>query len=298
MTTNAEDIPTPATATKTRWMAEQLHTHVSMSYEIDTILYEEQTQHQHLIIFENKRFGRVMMLDNVIQLTSQDEFIYHEMMAHMPLFSHPDPKNILIIGGGDGGVAREVLRHKAVESLTLCEIDDSVIEMGKKYFPQICSNAFADPRMTVTIQDGTQIVKHNKGKFDVIMVDSTDPIGPGAVLFTHEFYKDCADCLTENGILVTQNGVPFLQDQELRDTMGHFKTLFKDYSAFVAATPTYVGGLMSYGWGSHNPDSRQLNRDHIANRFQATGLTTKYYNPDLHLAAFALPTYIKSCIPA
>ncbi len=287
-------MPSP---TKTASIAEALHDGFAMSYEVDQILFEQQTDHQHLIIFENQRFGRIMMLDNIVQLTTADEFIYHEMMAHIPLFAHPNPKNILIIGGGDGGVAREVLRHSSVEKLTLCEIDQSVIEMGQRYFPTVCGNAFDDPRLHTEIMDGTIFVKETRQKFDAILVDSTDPIGPGAVLFTAEFYHDCAQCLAGTGILITQNGVPFLQDQELRDSMAHFQNIFADFSAFTAATPTYVGGLMAYGWGTQDKSLRTQPLASLEKRFKAEGFNTKYYNPALHQAAFALPSYIQKCIP-
>ncbi len=279
------------------WIAETLHNSFRISLKVDKILFEQQTNHHHLIIFENDRFGRVLMLDNIVQLTQADEFIYHEMMAHIPVLAHPAPENILIIGGGDGGVAREVLRHKAIQSLTLCEIDGSVIEMGKRYFPFISDGAFNDPRMNIEIMDGTKFVAQSPQKFDIIMVDSTDPIGPGAVLFSKDFYANCARCLNKGGILITQNGVPFLQASELKNSLVSFKSLFTDYSSYIASTPTYVGGAMTYGWATNEKGLRQQNVATIASRYQSAGLTTRYYNPEIHKAAFALPNYIKACFP-
>ncbi|MGD9378781.1 MAG: polyamine aminopropyltransferase, partial [Methyloceanibacter sp.] len=165
-----------------RWVEETLHDGFRVRLKADEVLFDSQTDHQHLIIFENGDFGRVMMLDGVVQVSTKDEFIYHEMMAHVPLFAHGKAKNVLVVGGGDGGVLREVLRHPEIESATLCEIDQSVIDLCREHFPNISNGAFDDERTQVVIADGTQFVAGMEDRFDVILVDSTDPIGPGAVL--------------------------------------------------------------------------------------------------------------------
>jgi spermidine synthase len=172
-----------------RWIGETLYPFYQQRFSATEVLFEEKTEHQDLVIFENDFFGRVMLLDGVTQTTDRDEFVYHEMISHVPIFAHGNAQKVLIIGGGDGGVLREVLRHKDVEC-TMVEIDASVVEMSKKYFPQHSDGAFEDPRCNLVIADGLKFVKETQDRFDVIIVDSTDPIGPGEVLFTSEFYSD------------------------------------------------------------------------------------------------------------
>ena len=174
-----------------RWVEETLHRGFRVRLSADRVLFDSETEHQRLIIFENSDFGRVMMLDSIVQLTTKDEFVYHEMMSHVPLFAHGRAKKALIVGGGDGGVLREALRHPELEQVTLCEIDRGVIDLCRQYFPEISAGAYDNPRSRIVIADGTKFVADTEERFDVIMVDSTDPIGPGAVLFTREFYADC-----------------------------------------------------------------------------------------------------------
>ncbi|BAQ16127.1 spermidine synthase [Methyloceanibacter caenitepidi] len=241
----------------------------------------------------------MMMLDGVVQVSTKDEFVYHEMMAHVPLFAHGKAKNVLIIGGGDGGVLREVLRHPEVKRATLCEIDRSVIDLCREHFPEISDGAFDNKRTRVVIADGTKFVAETDERFDAILVDSTDPIGPGAVLFTKEFYADCKRALAPGGVLVTQNGLPFLQPSELRQSVGFFRDLFEDAFAYMATTPSYFGDAMSYGWASDNDDLRQFTVGEIEWRYAAAGaFPTKYWNPRVHVAAFALPNYVLDLVEA
>ncbi len=174
-----------------RWVEETLHDHFRFRFVAGEVFFESQTDHQHLIIFQNDTFGRVMMLDGVIQVAENDEFIYHETLVHTPLFALglDAPRKVLIIGGGDGGVLREVLRHKAVEKAVLCEIDQSVIDMCREYLPMISQRLLDDPRAEIVITDGTKLVAETDERFDLVIVDSTDPIGPGEVLFTSEFLR-------------------------------------------------------------------------------------------------------------
>ncbi len=203
-----------------RWVEETLHRGFRVRLKADNVLFDSETEHQRLIIFENSDFGRVMMLDSIVQLTTKDEFVYHEMMSHVPLFAHGKAKTALIVGGGDGGVLREVLKHPEIEQATLCEIDRGVIDLCRQYFPGVSAGAYDDPRTKIVIADGTKFVAGTDDRFDVIMIDSTDPVGPGAVLFTREFYAGCARCLKPGGLLVTQNGLPFLQASELQAECG------------------------------------------------------------------------------
>ncbi|MDH5767074.1 MAG: polyamine aminopropyltransferase, partial [Gammaproteobacteria bacterium] len=186
--------------------AETLYDSYGQEFAVDKVYFENKTDHQHLVIFENAKFGRVMALDGIIQTTEADEFIYHEMLTHVPLLAHGNVKRVLIIGGGDGGMLREVCKHSSVEHITQVEIDDQVVDMCKEYLPNHSAGAYDDPRVNIVIDDGANFVRQCTDKFDVIISDSTDPIGPGDVLFTSDFYADCKQCLTEDGILVTQNG--------------------------------------------------------------------------------------------
>jgi spermidine synthase len=281
-----------------RWVEETLHRGFRIRLRADRVLFDSDTEHQHLIIFENGDFGRVMMLDNVIQLSTKDEFVYHEMMSHVPLFAHGRARKALIVGGGDGGVLREALRHPELESVTLCEIDQSVIELCREYFPQISAGAYDNPRTRIVIADGTKFVAETDERFDVIMIDSTDPIGPGTVLFTRQFYADCAKALSPGGILVTQNGLPFLQADELKQSVGYFGDIgFNDAFAYLATTPSYFGGPMSYGWATNDTDLRHLKESAIEHRYAEAGaFPTRYWRPDVHVAAFTLPNYVRDLI--
>ena len=282
-----------------RWVEETLHSGFRIRLKADRVLFDSETEHQHLIIIETPEFGRVMMLDGVIQLASKDEFVYHEMMAHVPLFAHGRAKKALIIGGGDGGVLREALRHPELESVTLCEIDRSVIDLCRAHFPEVSAGAYDDPRTRIVIADGTKFVAETDERFDVIMVDSTDPIGPGVVLFTREFYADCRKALAKGGLLTTQNGLPFLQAAELKQSVGYFRELFNDAFAYLATTPTYVGGPMSFGWASDDGELRQHKRRKIERRYAKAGaFPTRYWRPDVHVAAFALPAYVRELVEA
>src|SRR2546429_9041615 len=188
---------------------------IRMTYEVERVIYELQTEHQHLVLFEHPFFGKMLMLDGATQVTSKDEFIYHEMMTHVPILAHGKARQVLIVGGGDCGIAEEVLKHKSVERLTQVEIDASVVEFSKEHFPEFTGPVLADPRFDLVIDDGMKFVAGTDRRFDVIIVDSTDPQGPGAVLFTYDFYAACKRCMAAGGIMVTQNGVPFLQPDEL-----------------------------------------------------------------------------------
>jgi spermidine synthase len=281
------------------WVEETLHRGFRVRLKADTVLFDSQTEHQRLIIFENADFGRVMMLDNIVQLTTKDEFVYHEMMSHVPLFAHGKAKKVLIIGGGDGGVLREVLKHPEVKAATLCEIDRGVIDLCRLHFPDISAGAYDHPRTHIVIADGTKFVAETDQRFDVIMVDSTDPVGPGAVLFTKEFYAGCRRCLAPGGLLVTQNGLPFLQASELQQSVGYFRELFGDASCYLATTPSYFGGPMSYGWATDNPKLKARKRRKIERRYEKAGsFPTRYWRPDVHVAAFALPNYVSELIEA
>ncbi len=275
---------------------ETLYNNYAQNFSVDEIYYENKTEHQHLIIFHNAKFGRVMVLDGIIQTTERDEFIYHEMLCHVPIFAHGAVERVLIVGGGDGAMLREVLRHPGIKHVTMVEIDKTVIEISKKYLPNHAQGAFDDPRFQLEISDGAQFVRETREKFDVIITDSTDPIGPGKNLFKLDYYQSCKSCLTEGGILVTQNGVAFFQPEETQQTARFFQTLFEDWHFYKAAIPTYVGGIMNFGWGTDNPDLRKTPLETLEMRYHKSGIATRYYNPAIHQSAFALPQYVLEVI--
>ncbi|WP_263146215.1 polyamine aminopropyltransferase [Pseudomonas sp. RIT-PI-AD] len=275
---------------------ETLYDGYGQRFRMDKLLHEVRTEHQHLVIFENARMGRVMALDGVIQTTEADEFIYHEMLTHVPLVAHGAARRVLIIGGGDGGMLREVCKHPDVERITMVEIDGTVVEMCKTYLPGHSQGAFEDPRLDLVIDDGMRFVANTAERFDVIISDSTDPIGPGEVLFSENFYQACRRCLNDGGILVTQNGTPFMQLAEVQTTAGRMNGLFADWHFYQAAVPTYIGGAMTFAWGSTDAAYRRLPLDVLRQRFASSGIATRYYNPEVHQGAFALPQYVLQAV--
>jgi len=285
--------------TEKRWIPETLFDDLGfrMSFQVDRVLYELQTEHQHLILFEQPYFGKMLMLDGATQISKRDEFIYQEMMSHVPLFAHGNVQDVLIIGGGDCGIAEEVLKHKGVKSLTQVEIDKKVVEFAKEHFPEFTKPVFADQRFESVIDDGAKYVAKTDRRFDAIIVDSTDPMGPGKILFGEKFYSGCKRCMKKGGVLVTQNGVPFFQKNELTATMSKFRRLFADASCYVAAIPVYVGGHMAMGFASDNGRLRRQPVKTIAQRYRKAGsFTTKYWTPEVHVAAFAQPRFIADLV--
>ncbi|MBD2859578.1 polyamine aminopropyltransferase [Spongiibacter sp. KMU-158] len=274
------------------WLNETLHQGYHQGFEIREVLFENKTDHQHLIIFESGSFGRVMALDGIIQTTERDEFIYHEMLSHVPLFAHGQAKDVLIIGGGDGGLLREVLKHPEVERVVQVEIDQAVIDMCVKYLPNHSAGAYQNPRAEIVIGDGIDYVRNTDRKFDVVLSDSTDPIGPGEVLFTSPFYEGIKRSLKPGGIFAAQNGVAFMQPEEVSTTSKRLSPLFADTAFYTAAVPTYVGGIMTFAWASESSAPRELDLPTLQQRFKQSGIKTRYYNPALHMGSFALPQYL------
>ena len=202
------------------WLTETLYDDVRVSIKVDRVLFDSQTEHQHLVVAESKRFGRMFTLDGVTQLTMADEFVYHEMLAHVPILAHGAARDIGIIGGGDGGLVEEVLKHSTVERVTIAELDAGVIDFSRRHSGIWSRGAFDDPRVEIVLGDGAHFVATVNRRFDVIVVDSTDPIGPGAALFTPSS-MGTASGLRPGGVLVTQNGVPFFQPAELSRRCGY-----------------------------------------------------------------------------
>lgn len=279
-----------------RWFEETLYPDYGQRFLITRTLFRKQTEFQDLAIHDTPAFGRILTLDGVCQTTEKDEFFYHEMMTHLPILAHGEVRKVLIIGGGDGGILREALKHRTIDRVTLVEIDPAVIELTKTYIPSIPGKAFEDPRTDLVIGDGVRFVSETQQKYDVVLVDSTDPIGPAEVLFGTDFYAQCRRCLTPRGIMVTQNGVPFMQRDQFATTYKRLRAQFGDAGFYFVPVPTYIGGEMSLSWASLDQANRSRSRETIGQRFTTAKIETQYYTPDIHCGAFAMPAYLQKLI--
>ncbi len=278
------------------WVKEIHQDKTGLSFKVKQTLFSGKSAFQQVDIIETIGLGRILLNDGVFMFSQADEFIYHEMMAHIPIFTHPCPKNVLIIGGGDGAMLREVTRHKNVESITMVEIDAGVVSFCRQYLPNHNAGSYDDPRFKLVIDDGVNFVNQTSQTFDVIISDCTDPIGPGESLFTSAFYEGCKRCLNPGGIFVAQNGVCFLQQEEAIDSHRKLSHYFSDVGFYQAAIPTYYGGIMTFAWATDNDALRHLSTEIIQARFLASGLKCRYYNPAIHTAAFALPQYLQDAL--
>lgn len=276
----------------TDWTEELLAPGVRLSYGVNRVLAQTHTPHQQLTLIENDQFGRVMLLDGVTQVTTADEFIYHEMLAHVPLFAHGEVRDVLIIGGGDCGLAEEILKHESVRRVFQVEIDVAVVSAARRHLGAINAAVFEDERFHLQIEDGVRFVDGLSESFDMVLVDSTDPIGPGAKLFSAEFYRNIRRCLRVRGVLAVQAGMPFLQREAFTAMVSNLASVFKYAGCYLLASPSYIGGHLAIGWAS---DSLRLDRpavDRLEQRVAKSGLGLRYYSSAMHRAAFVLPPYI------
>ena len=257
-------------------------------------LYSAQSEFQRIDVFDSREFGRFLTLDGYMMLTEKDEFIYHEMITHVPMAVHPDAENILVIGAGDGGVVRELTRYETVKHIDLVEIDPLVIEVCKKYLPQTACR-LDDPRVTVTCEDGLKFIRSCEDEYDIIIVDSTDPFGPGEGLFTKEFYGSCYKALHADGIMINQHESPFYAEDAAAMQRAHKRIVesFPISRVYQAHIPTYPSGHWLFGFSSkqYHPVA-----DLRAAAWNLRGIRTKYYNTKLHSGAFALPTYVEEML--
>ena len=280
------------------WQDETLHPDWGQRFRIKRELARVRSEHQDILVFESFSHGRVLMLDGAVQITEADEFIYQEMLAHVPLIAHGDARRVLIIGAGDGGVLRRVLEHRTVERAVLVEIDGEVIRLSREFLPGIGGAAWTDRRARIVVGDGIAFAANAaEASFDVVIVDSTDQVGVGEVLFSDAFYADCARLLSPGGVLVNQGGVPFMQPAELTRSSLLRARHFPHVSAYLAAVPTYVGGAMALGFAAKAP--APVPPAILRVRADAAGILgrTRYWTPDVHAAAFSLPPYIAACLP-
>jgi spermidine synthase len=282
------------------WVNETLYAAWGQRFRVKRELARVRSEFQDIVIFDSETHGRVLLLDGVVQITEADEFVYQEMIAHVPLLAHGAAHTVLIIGAGDGGVLKRVLQHRTVARAVMVEIDGEVIRLSKQFLPGIGGEAWADPRAEVIVGDGIDyVVRAPAAGFDAIIVDSTDPIGVGEVLFTDDFYANAARVLAPGGLIVNQCGVPFMQADELRDTSARRAKFFPHVRAYIAAVPTYVGGLMALGFAAKTPGLDAVPVATIRARAEAAGIlgTTQYWTPEVHCSAFRLPPYIARHLP-
>jgi spermidine synthase len=271
------------------WFKELQTPDMAISCRIKKVLHYEQTPFQELAIYDTVQFGRMLVLDDVIQTTVIDEFVYHEMITHVGLNTHPRARRVLVIGGGDGGSIREILKHRLIEKATLVEIDSGVIEAAKKFLPEI-SCSLHDPRIEIIIDDGIKHVRENKKSYDLIIVDSTDPVGPAEGLFASDFYQDVYHALTEDGLFVAQTESPFFNKELFRQVFGRIWEFFPLTRLYLANVPSYPGGLWSFTMGSKKYDPLKVDTAKLEE------LDTRYYSPSVHEVAFVLPPFVAELV--
>lgn len=276
------------------WFTERHTSNVKFSIRVDRQLYSGQSEFQRIDVFDSKEFGRFLTLDGYMMLTEKDEFIYHEMITHIPMAVHPGVKKVLVIGAGDGGVIRELTRYAGVEHIDMVEIDPLVVEVCRKYLPQTACR-LDDPRVSIHYEDGLKYIRSVENEYDLIIVDSTDPFGPGEGLFTREFYGNCYKALREDGIMVNQHESPFYEDDAVAMQRAHKRIVesFDISKVYQAHIPTYPSGHWLFGFASkkYHP-VRNLN----AVAWNMLGLSTRYYTTQLHAGAFALPYYVEELL--
>ena len=270
---------------------EDLYKKYNQNIAIEKKVVEKNSLYQNILIFDSKYFGRVMTLDKVVQITEHDHHGYSEMLTHVPILSHGNIKKVLIIGGGDGAIAAEVLKYKEIEEISICEIDEEVINLSKIYLKKINKGSLNNSRVNIIIKDASKLIENKdfKNYFDLIIADRPDPIGPGKNLFKIKFYENIKNILSERGIAVFQTGVPFFQKKELKITNQYLKNTFKLSGAYLTVVPTYIGGYMALTWASKKTD---MSKNISINK----NLNTEYYTSDIHRASFILPNWVKKIL--
>jgi spermidine synthase len=271
------------------WFTEDQLNGLELSLKVKETLVSKQTPYQKLDIYDTYKYGILLTLDNLVMTTEQDEFVYHELIAHVPLFSHKNPQEVLIIGGGDGGTAREVVKHPSLTKVDMVEIDEQVVRMAQKYMPFLAKE-LTNPKVHLFFQDGVEFVKNATSMYDVIIIDSTDPIGPGEGLLNTEFYQNCSKILKEGGIVVSQAESPFNNPDWVRETFSKLRNVFPVVHAYIGMIPTYPGGSWCFAFCCKEPETPDFFDEA---RFKTLQLHLGYYNQGIHKACFALPEFAK-----
>ncbi|WP_338817976.1 Polyamine aminopropyltransferase [Moorella thermoacetica] len=273
------------------WFSELQTPDLAISVRLNQTLHHEKTPYQELAVVDTEAYGRMLLLDNIIQTTVKDEFFYHEMIAHVPLNTHPNPRTALIIGGGDGGVVREIVKHPSIEKVTLVEIDARVVANAREYLPEIACG-LDDARVEIRFEDGIEHVRQRENTYDVIIVDSTDPIGPAVGLFSAEFYRNVYRALKADGVFVAQTESPIFNSRLIRRIQRDLKEIFPIARLYLTTVPTYPGGLWAFSLGSKKYDPLEVDWR------QAPQVATRYYTPAIHQAAFSLPPFVQEFLEA
>jgi len=266
----------------------------AMSLEVEEVLFQGKSDFQDLIVFQSKTYGKVLILDGVIQITERDQHAYQEMITHLPMMAHPNPENVLIIGGGDGGVVTQVLKHSQVKRVTLCEIDGMVIEVSKKYFPAF-ENGWKDPRLEICVQDGNEFLKEKNSEYDVIIVDSSDPVGPAEVLFKKPFFEKLKQALRPDGFICTQAECFWLDLNIITPLFKFTRELFKHVDYAYTIIPTYPCGTIGFLLLSDARSAKEPLRT-VDTGFTDKGESLQYYSQGIHRASFVLPLFVQRAI--
>lgn len=276
------------------WFSEMHTKNLKFSVKVKEQLYSKKSFYQLIEVFDTEEFGKMLVLDECVMITEKDEFMYHEMITHIPMAVNPNIKNVLIIGGGDGGAARELLRYNSIEHIDLVEIDSEVVEVCQKFIPQTAS-MLDDARVTIYYEDGLAYVRKTKKVYDLIIVDSTDPFGPGEGLFTREFYGNCYKALSECGILINQHESAFYDEyaNAFAKTHNKISKVFNETHVYGFQMPTYPSGIWYFGFASKK--FHPIN-DFKEDYWKSLNLRTRYYNTDIHRASFVLPNYVKELL--
>ncbi|MEM1139767.1 MAG: polyamine aminopropyltransferase [Pseudomonadota bacterium] len=264
-------------------------------------IIDEKSEYQSILLFDNEALGRVLVLDGNVQITDRDEAAYSEMLVHPAVYEHGDVKSVLIIGGGDGAVAEEVLKHETIETCDLCEIDPRVIGLAREHLGSVNKGVFDHPKFTLHLKDASDLIAdpQRQSAYDLVISDRPDPVGPGQALFTEQFYQNCKNVLAPGGLAIFQTGVPFFQAEELVEALTHLQKVFPQSGVLLTVVPTYVGGFMALTWGGNGLALGTPDGIAGADRnFSARPVDTDYYTPALHGAAFALPRWIERLVEA
>ncbi|MFA7502490.1 MAG: polyamine aminopropyltransferase [Anaerovoracaceae bacterium] len=272
------------------WYTEKQTENHGITTKISKTLHSEQTDYQKLDIIETEQFGTMLVLDGMVMTTDIDEFVYHEMITHVALNTHPNPQRVLVVGGGDGGAIREIVKHSSVQEAILAEIDQRVIDTSIEYLPEIASALTGNPRVNLMVGDGIKFIRDHQNRFDVIIVDSTEPIGPAEGLFAKSFYEELYGALKEDGIMVAQTESPWFNQDLIKRVFRDIKSLFAITRLYTVSIPTYPSGLWSFTIGSKKYDPLNVSEAEIAE------LSTKYYTKELHKAAFVLPKFVEELL--
>ena len=273
------------------WLTEKHTTGYSVNWKFTKTVYTEQTKFQHLAVIETEEFGRALVLDGVIQTTERDEFIYHEMIAHPALMSHPSPAKVLIIGGGDGGTVKEILKYDTIQQVDLVEIDEKVIWASREFLPNV-SCGLSDKRVKIFIEDGLKFIKNKQSHYDIVYIDSSDPVGPAVELFSEGFYKDVYAALKDDGMLVAQTESPQFNADLVAEVNKMIRGIFPITGLCLTTIASYIGGFFTFTIGSkkYNPWEVTVEEEKLKK------MDLKYYNSEIHKASFALPNFVRKLV--